>query len=136
MSDASDSLDRCDECGFVYDLDAAGDAGDDIAATSAKISAILTAADDVTMRPDAGTWSVSNTDVMSATCCLSAARTVLLALRVEEPQLETMGHDEVSSTDGYRDQHPLDVARQVGATRHCCSPVCSLGSRSQRGTER
>ena len=114
MSDASDSADRCDECGFVYDLDAAGDAGDAIAATSVTISAILTAADDVTTRPNAGTWSVLEYGCHVRDVLLVQRERVLLALRVEEPQLETMGRDERVEADGYRDQHPVDVARQVG----------------------
>ena len=51
---------------------------------------------------------------MCATCCCVQRERVLLALRVEEPRLETMGRDERVEADGYRDQHPVDVARQVG----------------------
>ena len=114
VSHASDSADPCNECGFVYDLDAAGDAGDAIAATSATISAILTAAGDVRTRPNAGTWSMLEYGCHVRDVLLVQRERVLLALRVEEPRLETMGRDERVEADAYRDQHPVDVARQVG----------------------
>jgi len=39
---------------------------------------------------------------------------VLLSLRVEEPNVETMGRDERVDADGYNEQRPADVARQLG----------------------
>ena len=39
---------------------------------------------------------------------------VLLALRVDEPTVVAMGRDERVAADGYSDQRPADVARQIG----------------------
>jgi hypothetical protein len=110
----SDSPDRCSECGFVYDLDGALDAGADIAETAGQIAAILAAARDVGNRADAATWSVLEYGCHVRDVLLVQRERVLLALRAEEPPLEAMGRDERVEADGYRDQDALDVARQIG----------------------
>ena len=114
MSDTSPSSDRCPECGFVYDLDAARDAGPAIVSSAATIATTLVAASDVAARPEATTWSVLEYGCHVRDVLLVQRERVLLTLRVEQPRLEPMGRDERVDMDGYRDQQPADVARQIG----------------------
>nr|WP_245721265.1 DinB family protein [Nocardia pseudovaccinii] len=44
---------------------------------------------------------------------LAQRERVLLARRVDTPALEPMGRDERVEHDGYNEQHPADVARQL-----------------------
>lgn len=114
MSEPSDPGAGCVECGFVYDLDRAGDAGAAIIATSATISAVVQATNDIVRRrPEAGTWSILEYGCHVRDVLLVQRERVLLALRVEEPELATMGRDERVDADGYGEQDPVAVARQI-----------------------
>ena len=75
-------MDRCAECGFEYDLDAAAGAGRNIVDGVSEFSAIL----------------VDHSADLRTT---------------EQPSFEPMGRDERVTHDGYADQDPDDVARQM-----------------------
>ena len=45
-------MDRCDECGFEYDLDGARDAGAAIVGGASELAHILTGDGDLRTRPD------------------------------------------------------------------------------------
>jgi uncharacterized glyoxalase superfamily protein PhnB len=113
--DLGDSLPPCENCGFVYDLAAAPKAGAAILATASQLAAIIGAGDArFRQRPDSSTWSILEYACHVRDVLLVQRERVLLALRVEQPTVETMGRDERVETDGYIDQHPFDVARQLG----------------------
>jgi uncharacterized glyoxalase superfamily protein PhnB len=125
----------CEGCGFVYDLDAAADAGATILVTAAQLSAIIGAGDaSVRRRPDSDTWSILEYGCHVRDVLLVQRERVLLALRVEEPNVETMGRDERVEADDYIDQQPVDVARQLGDAALLFSGV--LGRLDERGWQR
>jgi uncharacterized glyoxalase superfamily protein PhnB len=114
MSEPAASVGGCIECGFVYDLDRAGDAGAAIIATTATISAIVQASDAIIRRrPESGTWSILEYGCHVRDVLLVQRERVLLALRVDEPEVVPMGRDERVDADGYREQDPVAVARQI-----------------------
>lgn len=113
--EVNDVSDRCDTCGFVYDLGAPIDVGAQIIATAAEISGIVAAENPtVSQRPDPETWSILEYGCHVRDVLLAQRERVLLALRVDEPTVVPMGRDERVVADGYRDQLPADVARQIG----------------------
>jgi DinB superfamily len=114
VTDIADPPVQCDECGFVYELGAANDAGGAIFDAAATIAGIVSSSVDVDRRPDAETWSILEYGCHARDVLLVQRERVLLALRVEEPRLEPMGRDERVESDGYRDQRAVDVARQLG----------------------
>ncbi len=84
-------MDRCGACGFEYDLDQAPAAG----------SAIISAA--------ALEYGCHVRDVL-----IVQRERVLAARRTDCPSVDPMGRDERVEHDGYAEQDPLDVARQLG----------------------
>jgi hypothetical protein len=111
----SDVSDRCDTCGFVYDPGKPIDVGPQIVSTAALISDLLTAeSPTVARRPDLDTWSILEYGCHVRDVLLVQRERVLLALRVDEPTVVAMGRDERVAADGYSDQRPADVARQIG----------------------
>jgi hypothetical protein len=108
-------MDRCDGCGFVYDLDLAGVAADEIVANADRMASILVGRElaDVTRRPQAQTWSVLEYCCHVRDVLLVQRERVLLALREDQPDVATMGRDERVEADGYNEQRPVDVARQL-----------------------
>src|SRR5437868_5320641 len=109
-------MERCDGCGFLYDLDLAPVAADEIAERAARIATIVGTAENSTVvrRPQQQTWSVLEYGCHVRDVLLVQRERVLLALRVDQPNLETMGRDERVQHDGYNQQLPVDVARQLG----------------------
>jgi hypothetical protein len=108
------SVDRCDECGFDYDMALADGAGDGIAAFANDLAAVLREPPgDLTARPQPDTWSVLEYACHVRDVLLVQRERVLLARRVERPAFEPMGRDERVEHDGYAEQDPDDVARQL-----------------------
>jgi hypothetical protein len=111
-------VDRCDECGFVYDLTEAERAGPAIISRAGELVSLL-----------AGDWSETGADLHTRRrpetwspleyCChvrdvlLTQRERVLAARRAERPSFEPMGRDERVEHDGYADQEPADDARQL-----------------------
>lgn len=107
-------MDRCEECGFEYDpasaeAEAAGAA---IRAGVAEFAAALRASGSRT-RPRPGTWSVLEYGCHLRDVLLVQRERVLAARRTERVVCEPMGRDERVEHDGYAEQDPADVARQL-----------------------
>jgi len=109
-------MERCDGCGFVYDLDLAAVAADEIVERAARTSTIVGTAENATVarRPQPETWSILEYGCHVRDVLLVQRERVLLALRADQPALEPMGRDERVDHDGYNQQRPVDVARQLG----------------------
>lgn len=112
---ASDDTEPCDECGFVYDLEGAEGAADLIVAAAGELSALLAggAAVGVRDRPAPETWSPLEYGCHVRDVLLVQRERVLAARRVTTPAFEPMGRDERVEHDGYAEQEPADVARQL-----------------------
>ena len=107
-------MDRCDECGFEYDLTQARSAGSAITAGAKEIAGVLE--DDhrgARNRRDPLTWSPLEYACHLRDVLLVQRERVFLARRVECPRPEPMGRDERAGYDGYDEQDPAEVARQL-----------------------
>lgn len=108
-------MDECGQCGFQYDLGRAEGAGDAIATEASDIATMLRVGNDIALRerqrPDA--WSPLEYACHVRDVLLVQRERLLLARRRDTPSFEPMGRDERVEHDGYVDQHPGDVARQL-----------------------
>ena len=104
----------CEECGFVYDLDLAPTAGARIVDLAGRLSALLVdPAVDVRQRPDRRVWSALEYGCHVRDVLLVQRERVLDARRVDAPSFRPMGRDERVDHDGYAEQDPRAVARQL-----------------------
>ncbi len=108
-------MDECEECGFRYDLGRAAGAGDAIAADAADIATMLLDGDGSTVRDRRrpGVWSPLEYACHLRDVLLVQRERLLAARRRNTPSFEPMGRDERVDHDGYADQAPADVARQL-----------------------
>jgi DinB superfamily len=106
-------MDRCAECGFTYDLDLAGRAAAGIRSGADEYVTLLTGDADVRERPEPAVWSVLEYGCHLRDVLLVQRERVLLARRTDQPTPEQMGRDERVEHDGYAEQVPTDVARQL-----------------------
>ena len=107
-------MDRCDECGFAYDLDTSPEAADAIRAGAGQLAEhVRSAGDDVRSRPAADTWSILEYGCHVRDVLLVQRERVLAARRVETPWPDPMGRDSRVEHDGYGEQDPEAVARQL-----------------------
>lgn len=105
---------RCDECGFVYDVGEAGAAGAAIIAGVGDVVAVLVdATADLHTRPAPETWSRLEYGCHLRDVLLVQRERVLAARRTTTPTFDPMGRDERVEHDGYAQQRPDDVARQL-----------------------
>jgi len=105
---------HCSECGFTYDLRLAAAAGDGIRARVAEVVAILRdGAVDVRSRPRPEVWSPLGYGCHLRDVLLVQRERVLAARRVDGPDCAAMGRGERVGHDGYDEQDPIDVARQL-----------------------
>src|SRR3954466_11255976 len=109
-------MECCDGCGFVYDLDLAPGAADEIPERVARISTIVGTAENaaVVRRPQPQTWSVLEYACHLRDVLLVQRERVLLALRADKPNVAPRGGDERVDHDGYNKHRPAHVARQLG----------------------
>ena len=108
-------MDRCDECGFSYDEGLAWSAGTAIIEEAQAIGHLLTASGTaVGQRPAPATWSALEYACHVRDVLLVQRERVLLARVVANPRPAPMSRDERVAFDGYADQDPADVARQLG----------------------
>jgi hypothetical protein len=108
-------MDRCDECGFEYELSKASDAGPAIMAFADQFGGLLAAPDvDVGARGEPDVWSPLEYACHVRDMLLVQRERVLAARRIDGPVCEPMGRDERVEHDGYVEQDPADVARQLG----------------------
>jgi hypothetical protein len=105
---------RCEDCGFVYDLTRAGAVREDIRDQVAEVVAILGNEDvDLRARRHPGVWSPLEYGCHLRDMLLVQRERVLAARRLERPDCAPMGRDERVEHDGYAEQEPDDVARQL-----------------------
>jgi DinB superfamily len=107
-------MDRCGWCGFEYDLAAARTAARSVLDNSSRLATILTGDADLRSRRQAGMWSPLEYGCHVRDVLLVQRERVLTARRVELPSFEPMGRDERVDHDGYAEQEPALVARQLG----------------------
>jgi hypothetical protein len=106
-------MDRCDGCGFEYDLAAASGAGASIIDGAAELGGLLLRDGAGRTRPASDVWSPLEY------CChvrdvLLVQRERVIAARLRDcPSFDPMGRDERVVYDGYAGQDPQRVARQL-----------------------
>lgn len=105
---------HCAECGFTYDEDAATEVPGSLVAGAAEFVSVLTAAgQDPRSRRQPAVWSPLEYGCHVRDVLLVQRERVLLARRVDRPDCVPMGRDERVAHDGYADQEPAAVARQL-----------------------
>ncbi|WP_084484558.1 DinB family protein [Nocardia anaemiae] len=104
----------CAECGFEYDSALVPEVSALTRARAAEYAELL-AGDDhgLRQRPAPKVWSPLEYACHVRDVLLAQRERVLLARRVDTPAPEPMGRDERVEHDGYADQRPSDVARQL-----------------------
>jgi hypothetical protein len=119
-------MDACEECGFEYHLNDAMSAGAEIVDGAVAI-ADLVGDDtlDVRARRQAQTWSPLEYACHVRDVLLVQRERVLTARRQNRPSLDPMGRDERVEHDGYAEQDPDDVARQLMDAAHLFANVLS-----------
>jgi hypothetical protein len=105
----------CEGCGFAYLLDQADGAGPAIVEGSAAIATLIeTLPTDVARRrAHPHTWSPLEYGCHVRDVLLVQRERVLTARRTTTPAFEPMGRDERVEHDGYAEQAPAAVARQL-----------------------
>lgn len=106
--------DPCRECGFAYDLRQAATAGDDVRARVAEVVTILCDNTiDIRSRPRDGVWSPLEYGCHLRDVLLVQRERVLAARRTNGADCVSMGREERTVHDGYNEQEPGTVARQL-----------------------
>jgi hypothetical protein len=107
-------VERCDECGFEYDLDDALGAGPAIVRDVAELVGILeTDTDRLRTRREPETWSPLEYGCHVRDVLLVQRERVLAAQFMDRPSFNPMGRDERAELDGYVEQSTSDVVRQL-----------------------
>jgi DinB family protein len=107
-------MDRCQECGFDYDLTEAPSAGSAIIEGVAELGALLgNSRADLRTRRQPNTWSPLEYGCHVRDVLVVQRERVLAARRIDRPSFDTMGRDERVEHDGYAEQDPARVARQL-----------------------
>lgn len=105
---------RCEGCDFSYPLDDAPLAASAIVAGADRIARILTDGDaDLRSRRAVGTWSPLEYGCHVRDVLFAQRERVLLARWFEVPSLYPIGRDERVEFEGYAEQDPSDVSRQL-----------------------
>jgi DinB superfamily len=116
--------DRCEDCGFIYDLSQSAAVGQKIRERVAEVVAILVARDvDVRSRRLPGVWSPLEYGCHLRDMLLVQRERVLAARRMDRPDCPPSGRDERVEHDGYAEQEPEDVARQLADAAQMFSNV-------------
>jgi hypothetical protein len=107
-------VDRCAECGFEYDLAEAPSAAPAIVAGVVPLVAALQGdGAELARRSQPDVWSPLEYACHVRDVLLVQRERVLAARRLERPAFEPMGRDERVDHDGYAQQDPQAVARQL-----------------------
>lgn len=107
-------MEQCGECRFEFVLASAEGAGPAIVQGGARLAQMLTQPrSDVLSRRSEGVWSPLEYACHLRDVLLVQRERVLLARRAERPSPPLMGREERVEHDGYADQQPEDVARQL-----------------------
>lgn len=119
-------MERCADCGFVYDVADARRAGTAIVEGATALGRVVCESGaDVRSRREPAGWSPLEYACHVRDVLLVQRERVLLARRRRAPTLEPMGRDERAEHDGYSDQDPADVARQLGDAARLFANVLS-----------
>ncbi len=115
---------HCDECGFEYNLDAAGNAGPAIVEGAASLArALRDTTVDVRKRRDPDTWSPLEYCCHVRDVLLVQRERVLAARRMDTPSFDPMGREERAEHDGYSEQDPEHVAEQLNVAAYLFANV-------------
>jgi len=107
-------MDRCEECGFEYEPTEAATAGASIAVGVAEVATILGDSDpNLRVRSQPAVWSPLEYGCHVRDVLLVQRERVLAARRTLRPSFAPMGREERVEHDGYAQQQPTDVARQL-----------------------
>lgn len=107
-------VEPCEECGFEYDESSFPMAADRIRAGAADLAAALTDGQAyIRVRRQPGRWSPLEYACHVRDMLLVQRERLLAARRLDRPECEPMGRDERVELDGYAEQDPADVARQL-----------------------
>jgi hypothetical protein len=119
-------VDRCDECGFEYDLTEAPAAGAAIVQCVGVFAVMLSdRAVDLRTRRQPQTWSPLEYACHLRDVLLVQRERVLAARRSDRPSVDPMGRDERVEHDGYADQDAVAVARQLTDAAYLFANVLS-----------
>ena len=98
----------------MYDLELASTAADEIVDLAGRMASIIRDREPSAVKSaDPQTWSVLEYGCHARDVLLVQRERVLLALRVDQPDVVPMGRDERVEADGYNEQRQADVARQL-----------------------
>jgi DinB superfamily len=112
-------MDRCEECGFEYDLAKALSAGPTIIDQVTELGVLLSSGHaNLRTRRQPSTWSPLEYGCHMRDVLLVQRERVLAARRTDRPSFDPMGRDERVEHDGYADQDPARVARQLTEAAH------------------
>src|SRR5438132_1361318 len=104
----------CAECGFDYDESRASTAGSAIVEEARELAVTFRSGTaGLCTRPDPQTWSPVEYGCHLRDVLLVQRERVLAARRIDRPSCDPMGRDERVEHDGYAEQDPNDVARQL-----------------------
>lgn len=107
-------METCGDCGFAYNPANVADAGPSILRGADDFVQILAGRpDELTRRANPSIWSPLEYGCHLRDILLVQRERVLLARRAVRPILEQMGRDEHADHDGYAEQEPTNVARQL-----------------------
>jgi hypothetical protein len=122
-------VDVCAECGFEYHLDEARSAGAEIVDGAVALADLVgDHGSDVRARREVQTWSPLEYACHVRDVLLVQRERVLMARRQNRPSFDPMGRDERVEHDGYAEQRPGDVARQLlDAARLFANVLSRLG---------
>lgn len=119
-------MDRCDDCGFEYDLSKAPTSGPVIIEGVGELAQLVSPGTaSVGTRQDPQTWSPLEYCCHVRDVLLVQRERVLLTRRSERPAFDAMGRDERVEHDGYAQQQPDDVARQLSDAARMFANVLS-----------
>jgi DinB family protein len=104
----------CETCGFIYDPTLAHRAAAEITLGTVELVAIIERdGANFTQRPAPDTWSALEYCCHVRDVLLVQRERVLHARRANRPVIDVMGRDERVDHDGYAEQSPVAVARQL-----------------------
>jgi len=107
-------VDRCAACGFEYELDRAEVAGAAISEGAGQLAEVLERAGaDVRTRRHPDVWSPLEYGCHVRDVLLVQRERVLAACLIDTPSFDPMNRDGRVAHDGYAEQDPRDVARQL-----------------------
>jgi hypothetical protein len=128
-------MEHCSECGFTYDLTEYPAAARAIRAGVEDFAVALRSGADVRKRPSPGVWSPLEYASHVRDVLLVQRERVLLARRADTPDCVPMGRDERVEQEGYNEQVPEDVARQIlDSALLFCTVLDRLGDADWRRT--